>query len=712
MGAEKKEVYIKTFVKHERKVKRNKKVPDHGSNIGEAIQEISAMRALDSSDYVLKTTFELFPQDTKDTKLNTPQQQNAWFGFGMPKMEMSLFEFYYEGWKNNNLSHQGIATVAFAKIVLQSIAGIAYIHKEGFVHQDIKPSNIYIKFDENDIDASIEVKIADLGVTTRYIRDGAFIKKAMQPDLNAFTQGYYPPEALLAYQASYNMHSSYDLAALEAQRNQEDQVLWNNFGIGPAADWYSLGITLLHGALNFDPLKKKRQTFESISKSPGNSFYKWLIPSDPSFDVNWVWCALHSSNRAVDGEFPLIGQLEGVMPQIVLDELKKKPQFKCEDINKFYSNTLQSHMSRKDLSQMPNYTDKYKQESDRTQDIAFSDICSTLLQANPAKRNLVKVLNSSFFDRIAPIGAENNQPKLAELSNVRKDLLASIVHVSFEPDQQDESSPLAYDVHNTNVFEHSKGSILDEGAYKDISSYDEIQTALQKTYKLDNTNRFKKKFAVVEAAFNHSDQGFLAMSEQNDDKQFTELFNRLLEIFKMKKSKTWWNLSKPATSEQQFAISNDKKTLLGVEDELLLGMLLDQGKTLFDVLADLIQKEVNGKLLDPVTRSLAKARAVAINQNLANVIREIDLGEVKQMAKLCFLMLSNGELASCSKETVARSAVIMSTILRDDEASLKLRFVPSVFQVDKACALRVNLLNSKHEWIRTEAVGILRPSDV
>ena len=57
------------------------------------------------------------------------------------------------------------------KIIIQLTFGLYAIHEKGYIHCDLKPSNIMI----NEVEGRIEVKIIDFGLCDRIIKDGEHI---------------------------------------------------------------------------------------------------------------------------------------------------------------------------------------------------------------------------------------------------------------------------------------------------------------------------------------------------------------------------------------------------------------------------------------------------------------------------------------------------------------------------------------------------------
>ena len=114
------------------------------------------------------------------------------------------------------------------------LEGLEYFHKQGYIHRDIKPSNILLRR----VNESSKVKIADFGLAKSFIKAGGTV--LTRADEFAGSLYYTPPEQIINFSR-----------------------------VGPAADIYSVGVTLyqmISGMLpyNFNSLRGSNSLKDSL----------------------------------------------------------------------------------------------------------------------------------------------------------------------------------------------------------------------------------------------------------------------------------------------------------------------------------------------------------------------------------------------------------------------------------------------------------------
>lgn len=122
---------------------------------------------------------------------------------------------------------------AFRRIALQAAAALACCHKNNVIHKDIKPSNFFFRDDKH-----TELVLGDFGISSVMTGDG---------NLHRTTQARTP---VYAAPEMYN------------------DVIDGEVEISPAADYYSLGITLLALWLGTNPLNTNERMIMKL-KSEG-----------------------------------------------------------------------------------------------------------------------------------------------------------------------------------------------------------------------------------------------------------------------------------------------------------------------------------------------------------------------------------------------------------------------------------------------------------
>lgn len=121
-------------------------------------------------------------------KLKEVVRMNNDLYFVFEYMDQNLYQYFKEN--NNILNMKEVKSIMY-----QTLIGLAYIHKNGFFHRDMKPENILMQEDK--------VKIADFGLA-REIRS-----KPPYTDYVS-TRWYRAPELLLR---STNYNSPVDIFA-------------------------------------------------------------------------------------------------------------------------------------------------------------------------------------------------------------------------------------------------------------------------------------------------------------------------------------------------------------------------------------------------------------------------------------------------------------------------------------------------------------------
>ena len=130
---------------------------------------------------------------------------------------------YLEGGTLNEYKLENDMT-QFRRIALQAAAALAYCHNNGIIHKDIKPSNFFFRDKEHQ-----EVVLGDFGISSVMSDD-----EAVHRTTQARTPVYAAPEM-------YN------------------DVIDGVVEITPAADYYSLGITLMTLWLGENPLSSNER---------------------------------------------------------------------------------------------------------------------------------------------------------------------------------------------------------------------------------------------------------------------------------------------------------------------------------------------------------------------------------------------------------------------------------------------------------------------
>ena len=121
--------------------------------------------------------------------------------------------------------HMGGDFNKFRRITLQAAASLAYCHKNNILHKDIKPSNFFFRDEEH-----TQLVLGDFGISSILENDGKSTRTTQ-----ARTPVYAAPEMYV-------------------------DVIDGEVEIGPASDYYSLGITLFAAWLGENPMSSNERT--------------------------------------------------------------------------------------------------------------------------------------------------------------------------------------------------------------------------------------------------------------------------------------------------------------------------------------------------------------------------------------------------------------------------------------------------------------------
>jgi serine/threonine protein kinase len=111
-----------------------------------------------------------------------------------------------------------VPVVRCVELIMDVLDGLAYAHRKGFVHRDVKPANIIVGLQ----DGAMIPKLTDFGLAKRYSE--AALDNVTRGKIALGTPDYMPPEQILSFRT-----------------------------VGPLSDIYSVGATIYH-LLSGDPL--------------------------------------------------------------------------------------------------------------------------------------------------------------------------------------------------------------------------------------------------------------------------------------------------------------------------------------------------------------------------------------------------------------------------------------------------------------------------
>lgn len=153
-----------------------KKLGEGGMGVVYLIQHkrhgrLAALKVMLSKVAVNANARQEFLREIDNTRALKHPYIVEFLGSGVEKSTFYFLVEYCQGGSISNLMQRrgGYLTLAEAgPIMLQALEGLAFAHKQGFVHRDIKPQNILLSGSESQWLA----KIADLGLAKSFINAG------------------------------------------------------------------------------------------------------------------------------------------------------------------------------------------------------------------------------------------------------------------------------------------------------------------------------------------------------------------------------------------------------------------------------------------------------------------------------------------------------------------------------------------------------------
>ena len=112
------------------------------------------------------------------------------FGAGMVGNRPFLVMEFIEGKSLDQIVSSGISTAQAMPLFIQICDGLSYIHSQGIVHRDVKPSNVMI------VDRDKTTKVIDFGIAKSIKSDGLDAQKLTQAGAFVGSLAYASPEQI------------------------------------------------------------------------------------------------------------------------------------------------------------------------------------------------------------------------------------------------------------------------------------------------------------------------------------------------------------------------------------------------------------------------------------------------------------------------------------------------------------------------------------